>query len=74
MDENTITLNLTHHQACQLYDLLEGLNYDEKNFSSILGWSYYTAISCVSDIYFTDMKDIERFRDTIVELLNNVLD
>lgn len=73
MAKNTITLRLTRHQANQLHDLLEGLNYHDVKFHSEFGLSYYKAQSCVTDWYFDNVAEIDRFRDKIVELLEKEL-
>lgn len=74
MAKNTITLRLTRHQARQLYDLLEGLNYNEGKKHGEYGLSFYSVWASVTDWYFPDLTHIERFRSKIMELLDNVLD
>lgn len=74
MEEKIITLNLTRHQANQLYDLLEGLNYRGKKFYSECGLSFYEARSCVTDWYFADETEIQLFLNTIIKLLDNISD
>lgn len=74
MSKKAITLKLTRLQACQLYDLLQGLNYNEGKKHGEYGLSFYSVMASVTDWYFPDETHIERFRDTIVKLLEKELD